>query len=122
MFSRIRELRLFQQTLRETGMCNGGVGIEIVNPAAPSGTVTKAPVANYGLKAVGPVNATPLPEPEKAAEAPAQGNDITGPTAPAQAAPAKGRVKKPAFDKADESSSKHKPKKGIKKVIPPNPF
>ena len=97
---------------------DGGVGIEIVNP----GTVAKTPAESYGLKAVGPANATPLPAVEKAGEAPAQGNDITGPTAPAQAAPAKGRVKKPEFDKADESSSKHKPKKGIKKIIPPKPF
>ena len=106
----------------------GGVGIEIVNPGtansgtANPGTATKKPAESYGLKAVGPVDATPLPAVEKAAEAPAQGNDITGPTAPAQAAPAKGRVKKPEFDKADESSSKHKPKKGLKKVIPPKPF
>ena len=97
---------------------SGGVGIEIVNPS----TAPKAPAESYGLKAVGPANATPLPATEKAAEAPAQGNDITGPTAPAQVAPAKGKVKKPEFDKADESSSKHKPKKGIKKVIPPKPF
>ncbi len=72
------------------------------------------------LKPVGPANATPLPAAEKAAAAPEQINDIApgDKTAPAQVAPANGKVKKPEFDKADESSSKHKKKKGLKKLDP----
>jgi outer membrane protein assembly factor BamD len=94
----------------------GGVGIEIL----PSGS---RPAGGNGLNAVGPKNATDLPPAEKPAPAPDQANDITAPTAPAQVLPAgKKKAPKPEFDKGDESSSKHKPKKGIKKVIPPNPF
>jgi outer membrane protein assembly factor BamD len=94
----------------------GGVGIEILPSAS-------RPTGGNGLNAVGPKNATDLPPTEKPAPAPDQANDITAPTAPAQVLPAgKKKAPKPEFDKADESSSKHKPKKGVKKIIPPNPF
>jgi outer membrane protein assembly factor BamD len=47
-------------------------------------------------------------------------NDIApGQAPPAAAAPANGKKAKPEFDKSDESSSKHKKKKGIAKI---NPF
>ena len=73
-----------------------------------------------GLKAVGPPNAEALPAPEKAAEAPSQVNDIQPGTQPAaQAGNANGKNGKPEFDKGDESSSKHKKKKGLGKL---NPF
>ncbi len=86
--------------------------IEIVSPRAG------APVD--GMKAVGPTDNTPLPPIEKAAAAPDTVNDIApGAAPPAAAAPAKGKKAKPEFDKNDESSSKHKKKKGIAKV---NPF
>ena len=105
------------------------MGVEIMTPAARAATPETAPAAtgtpdaNYGLKAVGPVDATPLPAAEKAAPAPDRPNTITAPAPAAQAAPAAGkRAKTPEFDKGDESSSKHKKKKGIKKVLPPNPF
>jgi outer membrane protein assembly factor BamD len=82
--------------------------------AAPSGD------ANGGLKPVGPPNATPLPPIEKAAQAPDAINEVTpGSQPPAQTAPANGKKVKPAVDKSAESSSKHKPKKGLDKL---NPF
>jgi outer membrane protein assembly factor BamD len=86
--------------------------IEIVSPRAG------APVD--GMKAVGPTDNTPLPPIEKAAAAPDTVNDIApGAAPPAAAAPANGKKAKPGFDKDDESSSKHKKKKGIAKI---NPF
>jgi outer membrane protein assembly factor BamD len=74
-----------------------------------------------GLKAVGPENSTAMPAAEKAAEIPTQVNDITPGTQPAAQAPnANGKKNaKPEFDKSDESSSKHKKKKGLGKL---NPF
>jgi outer membrane protein assembly factor BamD len=118
------------------------MGIEIVQPASgsESGSGSTAPVtapatppafpgtvnpaqasdANGGLKAVGPPDATPLPPIEKAAAAPDAINEATpGSQPPAQTAPADGKKAKPAFDKSDESSSKHKKKKGLAKL---NPF
>ena len=94
------------------------VGIEVVSPgSAPAA----APVPDTGgLKAVGPPDATPLPAVEKAAPAPDAVNDIAPGQAPrAQTAPANGKkAGKPEFDKKDESSSKHKKKKGLAKVNP----
>jgi outer membrane protein assembly factor BamD len=72
------------------------------------------------MKAVGPSDNTPLPQIEKPAVAPDTVNDIGDTkTPPAAAAPANGKKAKPEFDKNDESSSKHKKKKGLAKV---NPF
>jgi outer membrane protein assembly factor BamD len=87
-------------------------GIEIVSPSST------APVD--GMKAVGPANNTPLPAIEKPADAPDTVNDIQpGQAPPAAAAPANGKKAKPEFDKNDESSNKHKKKKGLNKI---NPF
>ena len=73
-----------------------------------------------GLKAVGPENATPLPAAEKPAAAPEQVNDVPAGSQTASQAPnANGKNPKPAFDKSEESSSKHKKKKGLAKL---NPF
>jgi len=101
-------------------------GIEIVSPgsAAPPVTPNVAPGSipdpNGGLKAVGPTNNTPLPAIEKPDAAPDQVNDLATHTAPVAATPpAKGKKAKPEFDKDDESSSKHKKKKGLNKI---NPF
>jgi len=95
------------------------MGVEILTPGATTG-VTAKPADNGGLKAVGPENATPLPAAEKPAEAPTQVNDIASKPQPAAQAPnANGKNPKPGFDKSDESSSKHKKKKGIAKI---NPF
>jgi len=91
------------------------MGVEILTPGA-----TVKPTDNGGLKAVGPENATPLPAPEKPAAAPEQVNDVAGGNQPAAQAPnANGKNPKPEFDKSDESSSKHKKKKGLAKL---NPF
>lgn len=96
------------------GAATTSMGVEIVtHPAATSGD-------NSGLKAVGPENSTPLPAVEKAAGAPDQVNDIAPGTQPAAQTPAaNGKKAKPEFDKGDESSSKHKKKKGLDKL---NPF
>jgi outer membrane protein assembly factor BamD len=99
------------------GAASGGLGasagIEIVSPSSKT-----APVD--GMKAVGPTDNTPVPAIEKAAAAPDTVNDIApGQAPPAAAAPANGKKAKPEFDKSDESSSKHKKKKGIAKI---NPF
>ena len=94
-----------------------GVGIEILS----SGTRT-APDTG-GLPVAAPKNTGDLPPIEKAADAPDQVNDAAGKATPAAQVVKPGdKTPKPAFDKADESSSKHKPKKGIKKIIPPNPL
>jgi len=109
------------------------VGAEIITPGSntppPTGSTTfpgSAPATtpagdNGGLKAVGPVNSTPLPAVEQPAAAPETINDIKpGTQAAAQAPNANGKKDpKPAFDKGDESSSKHKKKKGLDKL---NPF
>ncbi len=105
------------------------IGAEILTPGVTTGTGTgtagtgtvRAADPSGGLKAVGSERAAPLPPIEKAGAAPEQVNDIAPGTkqAPAQVAPAKGKKAKPGFDKGDESSSKHKKKKGLDKL---NPF
>jgi outer membrane protein assembly factor BamD len=81
-----------------------------------------------GLATVAPTNNQPLPPVEKPAEAPAQTNDVKSGTAAqvqtgTDAGAANGKSKKktpaPKFDSSDESSSKHKKKKGLDKL---NPF
>jgi outer membrane protein assembly factor BamD len=104
-------------------------------PAADPGAAIAADAAGVpgaenpgGLKAVGPTNNQPLPPIEKPAEAPAQINDVhnaaqvqTGTDAGAATANGKAKKKTPApkYDSSDESSSKHKKKKGLDKL---NPF
>jgi outer membrane protein assembly factor BamD len=91
------------------------MGVEIVSPQS------KPNDANGGLKAVGPDNAVAPPPIEKPAAAPDAVNDVTPGSQPAaQTPPANGKkAPKPAYDKDDESSSKHKKKKGLSKI---NPF
>ena len=98
------------------GGAGASMGAEILTPGA-----TTAAEAPGGLRAVGPENATPLPPVEKAGGAPDAINDIApGTVQPAaQTAPANGKKAKPGFDKSDESSSKHRKKKGLDKL---NPF
>jgi outer membrane protein assembly factor BamD len=92
------------------------MGVEILSTGAPA----KPADDNGGLKAVGPPDATPLPAIEKAGGAPDAVNDIAPGTQPAAQAPnADGKKPKPEFDKSNESSSKHKKKKGLAKI---NPF
>lgn len=98
------------------GGATNSMGVEIVTHPAGAAAVED----NGGLKPVGPPNSAPLPAIEKAAGAPDQVNDIQPGTQPAaEAAAANGKKGKPGFDKADESSSKHKKKKGLDKL---NPF
>jgi outer membrane protein assembly factor BamD len=99
-----------------SGTASDSMGVEIVSPSS----APKSSGANGGLKAVGPENNTPLPAIEKAGDAPDAVNDIKPGTQPAAQAPnPKGKKTKPEFDKSDESSSKHKKKKGLDKL---NPF
>jgi outer membrane protein assembly factor BamD len=99
-------------------------GVEIITPGAtvqPAAQPAAQPAVDTGgLKAVGPTNSTPLPAVEKSAEAPNAVNDIAPGTQPAaQTGNANGKNGKPAFDKSNESDSKHKKKKGLSKL---NPF
>jgi outer membrane protein assembly factor BamD len=90
--------------------------------AAPaSGTAQPNPNDNMGgIKLASPPSATITAPIEKPEAAPDTINEAAhGPQPPVQAAPAKGKKPKPAFDKSDESSSKHKKKKGLSKL---NPF
>jgi outer membrane protein assembly factor BamD len=99
-----------------SGAASNSMGIEIVSPSSSP----KSSGADGGLKAVGPTNNTPLPAVEKAGDAPDAVNTIQpGTQAAAQAPNPKGKKTKPGFDKSDESSSKHKKKKGLDKL---NPF
>ena len=101
-----------------TGAGNS-VGVEVLTPGANG---SPAPAESNGLHAVGPTNTTALPAAEKAADAPEQVNDIQpgAQQAAAQTPNDNGKkTKSPQFDKGDESSSKHKKKKGIDKL---NPF
>jgi outer membrane protein assembly factor BamD len=111
-------------TVTEAPAASGGGtgigGVEIVTPKATTGPASTAPSAtgsqdpNNGLSAVGPKDAAPLPAAEAAAPAPDQVNDLNGVQQPAVAPGTKD-----AYDKKDESSSKHQPKQGVDKL---NPF
>jgi outer membrane protein assembly factor BamD len=97
-----------------TPATGSGLGVEIL------GSNPNVKATDNGLKAVGPENAAPLPAAEKPAAAPEQVNDVAGVNQPAAQTPnANGKNSKPGFDKSDESSSKHKKKKGLSKL---NPF
>ncbi len=95
---------------------NTGSGAASDTPAA-----TGAQNPNLGISAVGSSRVSALPPVEKPADAPDQINDAAGKAQPAAQTkdPNKKKNPKPDFDKNDESSSKHKPKKGVDKV---NPF
>jgi outer membrane protein assembly factor BamD len=121
------------------------MGIEIVQPSSDSPAPTAAPASPPvfpgsespapasaapaqpnsndnmgGIKPAGPPSATITAPIEKPAAAPDAINEaVPGSQPPAQIAPAGGKNPKPAFDKADDSSSKHKKKKGLAKL---NPF
>jgi outer membrane protein assembly factor BamD len=94
---------------------SNSMGVEIVSPSAKP-----ASNDNGGLKAVGPPNASAVPAIEKPAVAPDQVNDVPAGSQPAaQAAQPGAKKTNPSFDKSEESSSKHKKKKGLSKL---NPF
>ena len=101
---------------------SNSMGVEILSSGSSisSQTAAKPDDTSGGLKAVGPPDATPLPAAEKANGIPEQVNDIKPGTQPAaQTANANGKKGTPGFDKNEESSSKHKKKKGLAKL---NPF
>jgi outer membrane protein assembly factor BamD len=130
-----------------TASGGSSVGIEIVQPSSASPAPTAAPTSPPvfpgaestapaqsapagesaqpsdnigGIKPASPAIATITAPIEKPEAAPDTINEAAhGPQPPVQAAPAKGKKPKPAFDKSDESSSKHKKKKGLSKL---NPF
>ena len=104
------------------GTRGASVGAEILTPGVNGSSAPADPNVNGGLSTVGPTNTTALPAIEKAAPAPDQVNDIQPGTAqPAAQAPSDNgkKTKAPTFNKGDESSSKHKKKKGVDKL---NPF
>ncbi len=96
-----------------SGAGSTGLGIEIVQPGSST------PAVNNGFSAVGPGNTTALPPVEKAAAAPDAVNDVNPATQPATQVKTGKKNPKPEFDKGEESSSKHKKKKGLDKL---NPF
>jgi outer membrane protein assembly factor BamD len=107
-------------TADPNGAGNGAApGALLPGGAAPAAA---APAESPVVKPVGPVNNQPLPAIDKPAEATEQINDVktggaqvnTGATASG-----KNKSKKAPYDSGNESSSKHKKKKGIAKV---NPF
>ena len=109
-------------TATSTGTPTNSVGVEIVSPGTSNATGSSSTPTGNGLNTVGPPANAALPPIEKPGEAPDQVNAIaTGAAQPAaQTPPANGKkAKNPAFDKSDESSSKHKKKKGVDKL---NPF
>ena len=103
-----------------SGANSGSLGVEILpsSNAAPASVPAATPASNMGLKSVGPDNAEALPAIEKPAAAPDRPNQVDGPTTPGQVIAPGAKAPKPAFDKSDESSSKHKKKKGLKKLDP----
>ena len=104
-----------------------GLGVEVLTPGVTTSPVSNLPAAtgapdpNNGIRSVGPKDTSALPPVEKPAEAPDQVNDLNGqpPQPPAQTK-AEGQKKNPKqpYDKDDESSSKHKKKKGLSKLNP----
>jgi outer membrane protein assembly factor BamD len=108
-------------------------GVPVGPPVTPEGAAAAAAAAGVpgaqnpgGLATVAPTDNKPLPPIEKAADAPAQTNDVhnapqvqTGTDTGATANGKKKKTPAPKFDSSDESSSKHKKKKGLDKL---NPF
>jgi outer membrane protein assembly factor BamD len=107
-----------------SGARGNSVGVEVLTPGvtATPPAATGAPDPNFGLKAVGPDNTSGVPPVEAPAAAPDQVNEVAGkpqPATPVAATTPGKKTPKPVYDKDDESSSKHKKKKGLAKV---NPF
>ena len=97
---------------------------EQAQPAAAQPNAQTArpnPADNGGLTPSGPPAATQLAPVEHADKAPDTVNEVEPGTQPKQTQTADNGKKKPkpAYDSDQESSSKHKPKKGLKKL---NPF
>jgi outer membrane protein assembly factor BamD len=102
------------------------VGAAVISTGGTSVPASTLPAAtgeadpNFGLKTAQPADNAPLPAAQAPAEAPDQVNEAAGKQQlPADTAKAKKNGKSGDFDKSDESSSKHEPKKGVDKL---NPF
>src|SRR5882757_80563 len=108
-------------------------GVPVGPAVTPEGAAAAAAAAGVpgaqnpgGLATVGPTDNKPLPPVVKPADAPPQTNDVhnaaqvqTGTDAGAATNAKKKKTPAPKFDSSDESSSKHKKKKGLDKL---NPF
>ena len=108
-------------------------GVPVGPVVTPEGAATAAAAAGVpgaqnpgGLATVGPTDNKPLPAIEKPADAPPQTNDVhnapqvqTGTDTGTTANGKKKKTPAPKFDSSDESSNKHKKKKGLDKL---NPF
>jgi len=113
-----------------TGATTTGAGSDapsekprVGGPVIPTGNTTSVPgpPANQPVvSAVGPPANNPLPPVDKPAAAAPQINDVKGGGAQVNtSATASGKKKKAPYNSKDESSSKHKKKKGLDKL---NPF
>ena len=113
------------------GNSGAALGVEVLTPGATtSGPVSNrasdAPAAtgaadkNYGIVAPRPPDNSPLPAAQGPTEAPDAVNEAAGhPTPAAQDKnPNAKKTPKPAYDKNDESSSKHKEEKGRRQAKP----
>jgi len=120
------------------GSGSTGLGIEIVQPSGdsqgpakpgnttfpgstPAADATQPQAGNPVVKPVGPANQQQLAPIEHAAQAPDPVNEVKAGGQPQQQQPAAAKGKKnpkPEYDPDQESSSKHKPKKGLKKLNP----
>ena len=95
--------------------------------SAPTTWPSAAPQANGGLPTVAPKNNTPLPTTQAPTEAPDQVNDVprgghavnTADQSNTDTSGKKKKNPKPKYNSGEESSSKHKKKKGLDKL---NPF
>ena len=114
------------------GGSGASLGVDVLTPGTMTGSAvgdrasdrpaaTGKADANFGIAAPARPDNTPLPAAEGPTVAPDAVNEAQGLTQPAAQTKAPNQKKnpKPEFDKNDESSSKHKKKKGIDKV---NPF
>ena len=104
----------------------GAVGTEESSPtSSPKAWPSSVPQPNGGLPTVAPKDSTPLPSAQAPTEAPDQINDVprgghaVNTANDNTATSGKKKNPKPKFKAGDESSSKHKKKKGLDKL---NPF
>lgn len=114
------------------GGSGASLGVDVLTPGTMTGgavgdrasdrpAATGAPDPNYGIKAPKPADTSALPAAEAPQAAPDAVNEAAGHASPAAQLkdPNQKKNPKPEFDKYDESSSKHKKKKGASKL---NPF
>jgi outer membrane protein assembly factor BamD len=90
------------------------------DPAPQSASPQPAPVNNGGLAPVGPPASQQLAPIQHADQAPDPINEVkpASQPQPTQTAANGKKNPKPVYDSDQESSSKHKPKKGLKKLNP----